>query len=430
MNTAHRQDDAGIQGLDVATDRDLIAASGGSRRHVRIAVRAAAATKQQDRVPLQVAFALDRSGSMGGGKLELAAEGVRMAVGLLNERDHFAAVFFDDAVQVVVPVTSATPDARRRAGQACDQVQTGGSTNLAGGWAMACHELAGSLTPDHLGLCLLLTDGQANVGERDPERLAELARGMRQRGIATTCVGLGNDFHEPLLRGMAQAADGRFHFVEAASQLPALLAAELGEALEVVARGVAVEVRPLGRGWLTALPGFRSAWQGDHLRIDLGDLASQQEVVTAVAIDCPAGPDGEALTVEVRVVGPQGQVLLPPCAVTWRYAPGELLKRQPRDRRVDRTVAGLHAAEARMRAIALNRAGDFAQAAAQVRQVRERIASYAGDDAELLAMVAELADEVRETSAPMHEQARKSKYTMASHQQRSRLPDGSRRRSE
>lgn len=432
MSTQKIKNNFGITGFTVQTDRELLNADGHSRRYLRIEVKADTAEATHVRPPVQVAFALDRSGSMSDGKLEMAAQAVRQAVALLHAQDRFSVVFFDDEVDVVVPVTLATAEAKARADALCAAVQTGGSTNLEGGWIHACHQLADGLNAEAVGLVMLLTDGQANVGQRDPLLLAQQAQALRKRGIATTCIGLGSDFNEALLRGMALAADGRFHFVEHVSQLPQLMREELSEALEVVARDVAVLVRPHGRGRLEALPGVRSAWCAAdlfgfaHLRMDLGDLASAQSVVFGVAVDCPSGEDGETLTLDVQVIVGKDSQSLPIQSVQWTFAPPELLDRQPRNRVVDRMVAGIYAAEARMQAVGLNRERHFTRAEAVLCKARERIASYAGNDAELLKIVRELEPDIQVMAAPMMEMDRKTSYTKASHVQRSRKEDGKR----
>jgi Ca-activated chloride channel family protein len=87
---------------------------------------------------------------------------------------------------------------------------------------------------------LLLTDGLANVGVTDPAELTGHAVELRRRGVTTSTFGVGADFDERLLNGLAEAGGGNFHFLEHGHQSPAFFAGELGELLTVVAEGATV----------------------------------------------------------------------------------------------------------------------------------------------------------------------------------------------
>jgi len=74
---------------------------------------------------------------------------------------------------------------------------------------------------------LLLSDGQANHGERRPQIIAEHVRGLTGHGVSTSTVGLGRSYNEDLMRAMADAGDGNFEHIEDPAQLPAFFESEL-----------------------------------------------------------------------------------------------------------------------------------------------------------------------------------------------------------
>src|SRR5262245_4540621 len=82
------------------------------------------------RKPLHLSLVIDRSGSMSGDKLRLALEAARQAIRLLKLGDRFSVVTFDHEIEVPVPSTEATPEARRRAEAALDTVTSRGNTDL------------------------------------------------------------------------------------------------------------------------------------------------------------------------------------------------------------------------------------------------------------------------------------------------------------
>src|SRR3954449_4283600 len=114
--------------VEARWEKPLIAANGGE---VTLLVRVIAATDEIETsraAPLDVAFVLDRSGSMHGGKLDLAKEGVDLAVARLRDADRTALVVYDDEVDTVQPLAPATPRLKASLRLALHGVDPGGST--------------------------------------------------------------------------------------------------------------------------------------------------------------------------------------------------------------------------------------------------------------------------------------------------------------
>src|SRR5512139_2810158 len=86
----------------VRADRQLIRAGARSRRFLLAEIQAPEAPNRPGRLPVNLAFVLDRSGSMGGEKIAHAREAVLQGIGLLRDEDRFAVVAYDDRSQVVV----------------------------------------------------------------------------------------------------------------------------------------------------------------------------------------------------------------------------------------------------------------------------------------------------------------------------------------
>ncbi len=172
-----------IPRLEAQWEKPLIAASGGEATLlVRIIAAAEDETETRRAAPLDVAFVLDRSGSMQGGKLDLAKEGVDLAVARLRDADRAALVVYDDEVDTVQPLAPATPRLKASLRLALHGVDPGGSTYLSGGWVAGCHQLAEATpvtdadsTATRIRRVIVLTDGLANVGILDPA----VWRGMR-----------------------------------------------------------------------------------------------------------------------------------------------------------------------------------------------------------------------------------------------------------
>ena len=64
--------------LTACTDRSFIRAAGRSVRHVAVTLVAPVSDRDKKRPPADVAFVLDRSGSMAGEKIELAHDAIQL----------------------------------------------------------------------------------------------------------------------------------------------------------------------------------------------------------------------------------------------------------------------------------------------------------------------------------------------------------------
>ena len=414
--------------LTVRADRTLIRASGGSVRHALVELTAPDAASHTARAPVDVALVLDRSGSMGGQKIVLARRAVEHALRLLRATDRFSLVVFDDVVDVVVGATPGSAEAKRHALRKLAGIDARGSTNLAGGWEAGCEQVAAHLTGQAIGRGLLVTDGQANVGVSDPEELARLAGAIRQRGIATSTFGVGEDFDERTLQRLAEGGQGHFYFVETPQAIPDLLTSELGDSLEVVAREAALVLRvPEGVDAAPVGP-FPVSSAGRVVRIELGDLVSGQELQLVVKLTFPAGAAGDAQVVDFALAASDDALGAPSQRVAWTFAGHAENDAQRRDRVVDRAVARLHAAIARQAALALNREGRFDDAREIVQRVARKIASYAGADPELQRIVAELRDEVEAFARHMDALSAKQRHFASYSVQHSRMADGKTRK--
>lgn len=415
--------------LDIRIDRHLVGAAAGTVRYLLASVTAPKAPPKTTREPLHLALVLDRSGSMGGSKIRLAREAVRQALQNLRPDDRFSLIVYDEEITTVVESTPASAEARRNAVTKLGRIDARGSTDLHGGWLAGCEQLGRGLAAEGVGRCLVLTDGLANVGVTDRDELIRLAgAALRERRVATSTFGVGSDFDERLLNGMADAAGGHFYFIEQPAQIPDLLTSELGELLEVVARDACLTVQ-LPAGVEAAPLGAFDCFETDAgIRVRLGDLVSGQELAVAVQLTFPAGQVGETIAVQVGLDDREDVLAAPAQAIGWSVAADAACDAQGRDPIVDREVAKLYAARARAEALELNRQGHYAAARALLRQTAGRILAYAGDDAELKALAAELMADAGEYGQLMGAMEMKTRHYASYSVMRSRAPDGKARR--
>ena len=140
--------------LTIRPDRSLIRSSDRSVRYALVTVQAPVKARTTERLPIDVAFVFDRSGSMGGQKIVLAREAVLQGIGMLRPDDRFTVVAYDNEIDVVMPLGAATGTARAAAEALVRAIEARGSTDLGGGWLRGCHEMATHQQAGRAARCL------------------------------------------------------------------------------------------------------------------------------------------------------------------------------------------------------------------------------------------------------------------------------------
>ncbi len=407
--------------FSLRADRSLIRSDARSRRHLLAELCAPEMPPRADRRPVSLAFVIDRSGSMDGAKLAYACQAVSIGIRSLRKGDRFAVVAYDDKLDVVVPSVEATPEAREAAVAKVERISAGGTTDLQGGWSRGCDQVMEQLTSDAVGRCLLLTDGLANAGITEHDEIVRQAAGWRDRRVVTTTFGLGEGFDEELLRRMADAGGGNFHFIESAAQIADFVASEVGEALTVAAREALLVVDAGEGAVVESVNDFPCREVDGRFQIRLGSLFAGQSLESVIRVTFPKGAEGEGRDVSVQVEDADGALGQPRGSVRFTWAGHDVNDRQPRDRAVDRRVAAFYAARAERGALELNRIADYAGARRVLELCLEHIRGYAGDDSEILALVENLKRQQAEFEVPMDSISRKSSYSAANFTLKSRI---------
>lgn len=397
----HRHHSTPLINLNVSPERRLIRST-GSNRYIafRAKVDHIPTPEEPARLPLQLALVLDRSGSMQGDKLRTAKKAALAVLDRLNPRDSVSVVVFDSSIDTVQELAPVTSDLKQKVRLAFDSIEARASTALHEGWLTGCNGIARSVADSAgrgLARCFLLTDGIANVGVTDPERIASEAAGVREHtGISTSTFGIGYDYNELLLGPMAVAGGGQFHHLRSSDEMINTFVGELGALLSVAARQVRLEIEAdrgvsldlISSYWLRSDDGERARWS-----IAIGDLQSDEERQVVVRCAFPS-QDGqqEQRILRARLVW---QVDGAERATDWQdlrfsYAGQGACDDEPQDPTVMELV-GLHEADrARREAVAKNNRGDVAGARRDLQRAKARMAPYALQSPQLQAEMDEL----------------------------------------
>ena len=292
--------------LQVQMELDQVAAPAGQNveRYLLVTIRTPkevppgempAAT--HSRPAINFSGVLDISGSMQGEKIEQAVTAVRQAAHYLRLGDVFSLVTFNNEVACPFEPSRMEADTLQAIEDGLQTIHAGGMTALDGGLE---HGIAKALTHKlDTNLALLLSDGQANVGETDLEVIGARALQAHNQGIIVSTLGVGLDYNEALLAEIATQGGGRFYHIQHAGQIPAYLAGELGEVAMLAAREVKIHlVIPPGATLIPLSAAYPVTQSGDEAIVSVGEIPSDTELEIPLRLALVGGAAGTKSSIE------------------------------------------------------------------------------------------------------------------------------------
>ena len=150
--------------LNARWDNALVPAGESCARSLLLEVTAP--PRPQPRVarpPVNLALVIDRSGSMSGPNLAAARRAATGVAQGLTEADRLSVVVFDDHVETLFSGLAMDPAGKRQAEKLIAGINSGGSTDLGGGWfeGARCAAMVIEQQGFAEGHVLLLSDGHA-----------------------------------------------------------------------------------------------------------------------------------------------------------------------------------------------------------------------------------------------------------------------------
>lgn len=198
---------------------------------------------EKKRSPLNLGVVLDHSGSMSGQKLEYVKGATKILMRQLGREDIFSLTLFETEVTPLIrPVKMGAGNGHLE--MIVDRIHAAQTTNLSGGYFQGRNFVREYMNKKTVNRIILLTDGLANVGITDPERLCILAAKNREEDISTTTIGVGEDYDEVLLGKMAESGGGATYYIENPDDAPGVFKEELGYLLDLAAQDVQLYFQP------------------------------------------------------------------------------------------------------------------------------------------------------------------------------------------
>ena len=279
----------------------------GEPRTLGLLVEAAAPSlpeQQFSRTPQAIVFVVDRSGSMGGGRLDLIKNAIGEMIGQLNPHDFVSVISFDERVENHLPLRQKgnlnTAELRRELAQ----LEPRGATNIELGYRHGLAEAAKA--PDGVeGQLILLSDGHANRGVKDSTELGQLAALATEHLVATSTMGIGTGFDEELLTRIASSGQGNHFAAVKVEEAVAGLQDEIDGLLQRSLRNIKCRVIAVHETALKAIKpvGYVQSERKvpDGIEVTLGELVSGEERGYAFALEMNTANSDQTGTVEIEV---------------------------------------------------------------------------------------------------------------------------------
>jgi Ca-activated chloride channel family protein len=275
-------------------DTDIIAIESEDKVTLMVDLTAPVTEKQTSRPARGVQICLDISGSMEGAPLAAAKESILKLIDRLDKKDTFGLVIFDDTAKVAVPTKPLISHNIAQMKKAIRNIHTGGSTDISAGFTLALREASRTSLEGGTSL-LLISDGHANAGERDPQFFADVAAKSATEKITSASIGLGNGYDETILEAIAQGGGGAHRFAADIDEAVGAIAAEVDDLLDKSIVNCVLRFRPnsLAKGhpkieMLQRLPHWMD--KQDYV-LQLGDLYAGENRRFIILVDVPGIAD-------------------------------------------------------------------------------------------------------------------------------------------
>lgn len=192
--------------------------------------------------PANLVFLVDVSGSMGPqDRLPLVRSALKLLAAQLRPQDRVSLVSYASGTRVVLPATAG--DRKDEILRAIDSLHASGGTYGEAGIRLAYAQAREAFIRDGINRVLLATDGDLNIGVTNPAELKALVEGERKAGVSLTTLGVGDsNYNELLMKRLADAGDGSYHYLDSLQEAHKVLVNEMTSTLAVIAQDLKLQI--------------------------------------------------------------------------------------------------------------------------------------------------------------------------------------------
>ncbi len=279
------------------------------RKLLRVGVQAKKLSLRE-RKNANLVFLVDVSGSMqSADKLQLAKRALRVLVNNLKDGDTVSLVTYAGSTRVVLPPTGL--EKKGEIISALEDLRAGGSTAMASGMKLAYGLAAQTLGPKSLSRVIVLSDGDANIGNTSHAAMLKSIAGKVKEGVTLSTIGFGmGNYKDTLMEQLANKGNGNYFYIDSINQARRVFQEQLGGTLEVVAKDVKIQVDfdpDVVKRY--RLVGYENRYVADkdfrNDKVDAGEVGAGHTVTAMYEVELTR-EDAVPVTVRLRAKQPKG----------------------------------------------------------------------------------------------------------------------------
>lgn len=275
-----------ILNASVLAENSLWLASSAQKSfYLYFELEAGKSSQEVKRVPLNISLVVDRSGSMEGDKLFYVKKAVDFVIDNLAAEDNLSIVQYDTEVDVVS--ASAKVHNKKELHDKVARIKARSMTNLSGGMLEGYTQVQSTQQENVVNRVLLLSDGLANQGVTDPNKLKEIVLNkFRQENIALSTFGVGADFNELLMTELSEVGGANYYFIDSPDKIPNIFAQELSGLLSVVAQNARLQFDyPSDHFKCGEVYGYPFADKDGRVTINFNDVFAEEKKAVLIRFD-------------------------------------------------------------------------------------------------------------------------------------------------
>ncbi|MCP4663089.1 MAG: VWA domain-containing protein [bacterium] len=258
-------------------DRSAVLAGGDGRVNMELVLAGAELPGVAARTATDLLIVLDRSGSMGGAKIEYARSAIGELIAELGPQDRLALVAYSSDAELAIPLSFATAEAKRGWRSLVREIYPGGGTNMSRGLDLALDIVGRVRGTGPATRVMLISDGLANEGDSTTEGLTGRAARAARAEVVLSAVGVGEDFNEFLMSAIADAGTGNYYFLQDTRELAAVFSQEFTATRRTVASALEVSIEPAAGVRVVDAAGYPLERRGAETIFRPGSLFAGQE---------------------------------------------------------------------------------------------------------------------------------------------------------
>ena len=194
------------------------------------------------RPPLHLTFLVDVSGSMSNAdKIATGKEAMHMLVDTLHEGDSVALVTYAGNVSKILEPTYG--DNKTQIHNAIERLNSGGSTAMSSGLDLAYEMAWQTFEPGAENRVVVLSDGDANVGNTSWQDMLKQIKSYADRGITMSTIGLGmGNYKDTRMEQLSNKGDGNNFYIDSRAQAHRVFVEDFNSTMISIARDVKIQM--------------------------------------------------------------------------------------------------------------------------------------------------------------------------------------------